>query len=79
MKRWGLFWAGIALSLAITLGLWSLGIGGVGLFLFLPFLFFPWARRPTDDPATGKCALCGRIRMPGDQFCPRDGTPYHST
>ncbi len=70
MRRWTPFLLGLAASLAVTAILWSIGIVGGALFLFLPFLFWP------RDRDVQQCSLCGRIRMPGDQYCPRDGQPY---
>ncbi len=74
MKRWTLFLVGLAASIGITIGLWSAGIAGGALFLFLPFLF--WPRRMESPAAPAACSTCGRPRGSGDNFCPVDGTPY---
>lgn len=70
--HWRLLVAALAVSAALTVLLWWLTGGLVGLFLFLPFLFFPRLLRRAPPPT---CPRCGRAARPGDRYCPQDGTP----
>ena len=68
MDRRALFWGGLALSIGITVLLWSFGIPGFFFALFVPFfLFFPKRR---NVPV---CPSCGIEAARGDRFCARCG------
>lgn len=61
---------GLALSAVLTVIFWP-----AGMFLFLPFLFFPFGRLGARAPAR-TCGRCGCVLWdPEDRFCPRDGEP----
>lgn len=73
MRRWVLFWFGLAASVAVTALLWWAGIPGGALLLLFPFLWFPFGKRRAEV-AVRRCPQCGfESGDPEVRFCPRDG------
>lgn len=70
MDRRVLFTVGLVASVGLTALLWGLGFPGFFLFLFLPFLWFPFSQRRKQAPA---CPACGAPMAGGFRFCPSCG------
>jgi hypothetical protein len=64
MDRRVLFWAGLAVSVAVTAALWAFGVPGFFVALVFPFLFFPRMR-----PSGRRCQACHAGVAAGDRFC----------
>ena len=68
MNRWTVFGLSIAGSVALSAGLWALGVPGFFFFLAFPFLLWP-------KGGTRHCPVCGHATMhPAVRYCPADGT-----
>lgn len=68
MDRRVWLWGGLAASVAVTAGLWALGVPGFFFALLFPFFLFPAARRGVP-----RCKACQAEAARGDRFCARCG------
>jgi hypothetical protein len=70
MKPWQLSLILFLGSLAITLGLWALGLPFFFVFLFIPLIPFFWRKETVR-----RCPVCGWETTGSENFCPFDATP----
>ena len=70
MDSWKLALILLAGSVALTIGLWLIGLPFFFLFLFIPIL--PFLHR---DRHPLRCPVCGWETTGSERYCPYDATP----
>lgn len=63
----------LAISLAVTFLLWTLGLPFFFLFLFIPIIPFLGRRRTIR-----RCPVCGWETAGNEDYCPYDATPLET-